>query len=341
MNQHLSPNRAAGVRSLPRLGFAGTGWIGLDRMRALVEAGAAVPVAVADPDAGQVDAARALAPDLASTSDFTELLEMDLDGIVIATPSALHAGQSIAALRAGKAVFCQKPLGRSGDEVAAVVDAARQADRLLGLDLSYRHTSGMSAIRDLIRAGGLGKVFSAELVFHNAYGPDKPWFYDCAQSGGGCLMDLGIHLADLALWCFDFPEVEEVRASIHAGGERTADRSLAEDHAVADFTLEGGPNVRVACSWRLHAGQDAVISATFRGTKGGASFRNIGGSFYDFRAERFAGTSRSLISEGPEPWGGRAIVAWAERLAQGGGFNEDAAHFVDAARLLDRIYTAA
>jgi predicted dehydrogenase len=58
--------------------------------------------------------------------------------VVIATPSALHAEQSIAALTSGAAVFCQKPLGRTADEVRQVVDAARTADRLLAVDLSYR-----------------------------------------------------------------------------------------------------------------------------------------------------------------------------------------------------------
>jgi predicted dehydrogenase len=48
-------------------------------------------------------------------------------------------------------------------------------------------------------------VFAVDLVFHNAYGPDKPWFYDPELSGGGCVMDLGVHLVDLALWSLDFP----------------------------------------------------------------------------------------------------------------------------------------
>ncbi|MBR7513789.1 Gfo/Idh/MocA family oxidoreductase, partial [Mycobacterium tuberculosis] len=80
------------------------------------------------------------------------------DGIVIATPSALHAEQSIRALDAGAAVFCQKPLGRTAAEVRAVVDAARNADRLLGLDLSCRHTEAMRRIRALIQAGELGRI---------------------------------------------------------------------------------------------------------------------------------------------------------------------------------------
>ena len=80
------------------------------------------------------------------------LLRQDIDAVVIATPSAAHAEQSIAALNAGKAVFCQKPLGRTGPEVAEVVEAAQRADRLLGVDLSYRQTAAMGAIRSSTRS---------------------------------------------------------------------------------------------------------------------------------------------------------------------------------------------
>ena len=77
------------------------------------------------------------------------------------------------------------------------MDAAREADRLLGVDLSYRHTEAVRRIKALIDDGRLGDIFAADLVFHNAYGPGKPWFFDKNQSGGGCVIDLGVHLVDL------------------------------------------------------------------------------------------------------------------------------------------------
>ncbi len=119
-----------------------------------------------------------------------------------------------------KAVFCQKPLGRSTDEVRQVVEAARQTDRLLGVDLSYRYTQGLQQIRDLVRSGELGHIHAADLTFHNAYGPDKDWFYDKARAGGGCVVDLGVHLVDAVLWILDFPEVIKVSSALYAGGER-------------------------------------------------------------------------------------------------------------------------
>src|SRR5690606_27189512 len=103
-------------------------------------------------------------------------------------------------------------------EAKAVIDAARRADRLLDVDLSYRHTEGMRRIRALIEANELGDVFAVDLVFHNAYGPDKAWFYDRSLSGGGCVMDLGAHLIDLALWALDFPEVMRASGSLYSQG---------------------------------------------------------------------------------------------------------------------------
>src|SRR5262252_8142631 len=104
--------------------------------------------------------------------------------------------------------------------------------------------------------GKLGRIYAADLVFHNAYGPDKAWFYDTALSGGGCVMDLGVHLVDLALWVLDFPAVGEVSARLFAGGEPLNGRAdRVEDYAVATLELESGAAVRIACSWRLHAGR--------------------------------------------------------------------------------------
>jgi predicted dehydrogenase len=321
----------------PRIGFLGVGWIGRHRMAAMLETGAVEAAAIADPSPEMVSEALTLAPDAKAVDGLDGLLGEDLDGIVIATPSALHAEQSIRALEAGAAVFCQKPLGRTAAEVEAVVAAARIADRLLAVDLSYRFTQGMGRIRELIAGGELGRIFACDLVFHNAYGPDKPWFYDPALSGGGCVMDLGVHLVDLALWALDFPEVAGVSSQLLSEGAPLAPGRV-EDYAVAQIELAGGASLRLACSWRLPAGQEAVISAAFYGTGGGAALNNVGGSFYDFTASRHRGTSSETLAGPPDAWGGRAAADWAARLAAGERFDAEAERLVTVARALDRIY---
>jgi predicted dehydrogenase len=331
-----SPERAT---ARPRLGFLGVGWIGRHRMQAVVDTGAADIVAIADPSPEMTAEAGKLAPQAACVSTLDDVLAAGVDGVVIATPSALHAQQSIRALERGVAVFCQKPLGRTADEVRAVVDAARAADRLLAVDLSYRFTEGMRRIREVVRSGELGTIYAVDLVFHNAYGPDKPWFYDPALSGGGCVMDLGVHLVDLALWTLDFPGVADVSGRLFTGGEPLRGRpDRVEDYAVATVGLANGAALQLACSWKLQAGCDAMISAAFYGTGGGAALRNVNGSFYDFTAERFRGTARETLATPPDAWGGRAAADWATRLAAGERFDPAAEHLVEVARVLDRIY---
>lgn len=323
---------------IPRLGFIGVGWIGRDRLMAIHRSGVASVAAVAD---ASPEAASAVASEVgASTVTPEDLLDggVDVDGVVIATPSALHAEQAMRALAAGRAVFCQKPLGRSADECRAVVDAARRADRLLGVDLSYRNAHAVLCMRDAIASGAIGNVYAADLVFHNAYGPDKPWFLDPALSGGGCVIDLGIHLVDLALWMLDHPKVEQADGRLFARGEPLGQRSdVVEDYAVARVDLASGAVVTLACSWYLDAGRDAVIEAAFYGTSGAVVLRNVEGSFYDFRADLNRGTSREVLALPPDEWGGRAAVRWAAQLAGGTRF-EEMEHVVEVARVLDRIY---
>ena len=325
-----------------RVGFLGTGWIGRHRMAAMIETGAIEAAAYADPSDAMAHEAAALAPAAKRVDGLDALLAEGLDGIVIATPSAQHAAQSIQALEAGFAAFCQKPLGRNAREVEAVVDAARKTDRLLGVDLSYRHTQGMERIRTLLQNGELGSVYAVDLVFHNAYGPDKAWFYDKQLSGGGCVMDLGIHLADLALWALDFPQVEKVSSQLfHQGRRISGQADEVEDFATATIELSTGTVLRLTCSWRLQAGTDAIIGASFYGTGGGAEMRNVSGSFYDFVAERFQATSRSPLSEPPEAWGGRAAVDWARRLQSGDRFDPTCSEYAAAAAVIDQIYSSA
>lgn len=327
----------------PTVGFLGTGWIGRARLASVVESGRAEVVGVADPSPRARAAALELAPGAAALPELGALLELQPDGVVIASPSALHAGQVGRALRHGAAVFCQKPLGRSEAEARLLVDTARRNDRLLHVDLSYRHVGGIPALRELVHEGGIGRVFAVDLTFHNAWGPEGEWFYSRRQAGGGCLLDLGTHLVDLALWVLDHPEPRSVRAHLFREG-RPLDPSGdgVEDFAAAEVELGDGVLLRLSCSWNLSAGRDAVIQADFHGTEGGASLRNVDGSFYDFGVERYSGTHRSSLVEGggvaPTSWGGGAILQWVDRLRRGGFYDRSVEEILPVTRLLDRMY---
>jgi predicted dehydrogenase len=342
----MSESRSALITSAqeslrkPRLGFLGVGWIGQNRMEAVARSGAAEVTMICDSSDEMAARALGTAPDAQRAGSLQEMLNAGLDGVVIATPSALHAEQAIAALERGIAVFCQKPLGRTAAEVAQVVEAARSVDRSLGVDLSYRHTAALRAVREAIHSGDIGDVYAVNLVFHNGYGPDKPWFYDPRLAGGGCLIDLGIHLVDAALWMVDFPDVSHVSCRLFSatGAPMRAPKDEVEHYAVGQFDMASGATVNVACSWKLPAGRDCIIAAEFYGTRGGAAMRNVNGSFYDFVAERYHDTTRTLLVEAPDAWSGRAAVDWAERLARGERFSAEAGQYVAVARVLDLMY---
>jgi predicted dehydrogenase len=334
------PPQFSGGNSLkPRIGFLGADRIARHRLESIARSGVADIAAVADPERALALQAARNSPRAAILSSFDALLEVELDGVVMATPSALHAEQAVAALERGVAVFCHKPLGRNAAEARRVTDAARAAGLLLGVDLPYRFLTAARKIRELCRDGELGDVYNVDLVFHNAFGPDKWWAYDWQVAGGGCLIDLGIQLLDLALWTLEFPRVINATSRLFARGNPISGRSHeAEDHAIARLDLETGATISLACSWRLPSGCDASISGSFYGTRGGARFHNVDGSFHDYIAERFTGTKRETLACSPELWGGRAAVDWAQRLADGAKFDADVDHLVGVAAALDAIY---
>lgn len=131
----------------------------------------------------------------------------------------------------------------------------------------------------------------------------------------------------------------------HAIGVETA-RALSlhghavEDHAAAELAL-GEVRARVACSWFTPAGRDCVFECTAWGSEGAVSVRNVGGSFYDFRAELWRGTACETLVEPPDEWGGRAIAAWAEQLRSDRGYDPAADELELVAETIDAIYAQA
>ncbi|PTB90987.1 oxidoreductase, partial [Marivirga lumbricoides] len=147
------------------LGFMGIGWIGRNRMKVLLEDGHSEASVIFEPFQQNADEALKLAPKaqlLQNSVDFYE--HPEVNGVVIATPSALHASQSINALLAGKAVFCQKPLGCTAKEVRQVINASKQVDKYLAVDLSYRFTEAFQAVFNTIQRGEIGEVYAVNLV---------------------------------------------------------------------------------------------------------------------------------------------------------------------------------
>lgn len=190
-----------------RWGVVGCGQIAIDKtIPALLAASGARLVAVAD----ILPARRSLALDLAAAAGLTGLrahqdatglfADPDVDAVYIALPTGLHAGAVIAAAQAGKAILCEKPLGRSVEEVAGMIRAARRHGVPLMTGYMSRFSDPFRKAVELVQGGAIGKVTHVEAHFSyyclDPYPPGAPGGWRWTDPlGGGPLLDIGIYLA--------------------------------------------------------------------------------------------------------------------------------------------------
>ncbi len=324
-----------------RLGFIGCGWIGRKRLAALAKNPIVQIAALVEPDAAARAAASNITPKAKIYDSYEDLLETQLDGVVVSTPNNLHPEQAERALLRGISVFCQKPIGQSATQTRRVILTAQKMNRLIMTDFCYRTTKGIEQICKLVRAGVLGHLYFVDLTFHNSYGPDKEWYYKAENAGGGCLLDLGIHLIDLALWIAACSKVSNCSSRLYAKGKALDVSSKLEDHAIVSADLLNGTHIALNCSWRRCLGSDATIRAVFHGSQGVAIFENVDGSFYDFRANMFQNGECRELAAPPDDWEARVITEWARIIAHDKSFNRRAFEIVSVAEVLDLIYESA
>lgn len=258
------------------LGFAGVGWLGESLVKELPAFDDCLRLAAVQ------DANAELAADVAARyrapwhgADYQALLAAPgVDAVVICTPNALHVPQAIAALQAGKHVLVQKPLATDAADARRAVRAAEAAGQLLFVDYSYRF---LDTVRELAQAAShIGPVQSASAAFHNIYGPGKGWFFDPQLSGGGALVDLGVHLLDLALALLRPAAVQVERADLsHAAGH------AVEDAAELRLRLDDVP-FNLSVSWNAPRPL-TEIAFELRGERGTVRWQNVDGSFFRFR----------------------------------------------------------
>lgn len=189
------------ARDQVRVGLVGAGRIARVHAEAYTRVARGAIVAVTDPIA---PAAESLAADYGYrvVPGFAELLaDPEIDAVLLATPNSLHAEQTIAALAAGKHVFCQKPISLTLDEADRVVEAARDHPELvLQFGFMLRFTPPLPALQQRIASGELGSLIAAQAAVFG-WEPTNDWFYD-PKNGGGVILDTLVHFGDLVLWLF-------------------------------------------------------------------------------------------------------------------------------------------
>jgi myo-inositol 2-dehydrogenase/D-chiro-inositol 1-dehydrogenase len=212
-----------------RVGIIGSGRIARTHANAYksVARGSLVGCADVNPEAAKTFAAESGVKVFDSAD--VMLKSSEIDAVIIATPNGLHAEQTAAALRAGKHVFCQKPIAMTMPEADNVVaEAANHRDRILQYGFMLRFTPPMADVRARLKSGGLGNpIVSRSAIF--GWEPSAPWFYDPKQ-GGGVILDTMVHFADLLIWLFGPVDY------VHADGGPYVLQG-AKDHGSADNAM--------------------------------------------------------------------------------------------------------
>src|SRR5580704_3450764 len=136
------------------------------------------------------------------------LCDEAIDAVYVATPVFLHAPQSIAALRAGKHVLCEKPVAMNYPEAAQMVSAAQEAGKTLGIAYYRRMYPKLQRARDLLAQGAIGRPVLAEINCHDWFQAEdgrRSWLLNPKQSGGGLLYDIASHRIDVLNFLFGNP----------------------------------------------------------------------------------------------------------------------------------------
>lgn len=247
-----------------------------------------------------------------------------VDLVVVATPNQEHHPMTMAALEAGLHVLCEKPLAMDAAQAREMVAAARSRGRVLALHLNRRLQPAILAMRRAFDQGQLGAVRFVRTTWHRQRGiPAREGFLTRARAGGGCLIDLGVHMLDQALWVQGYPRVERVSARLfrdHLEEDVPGLGADVEDMAVGMLHLEGGGVIELEISWAAchHQPEERVLQVY--GTRGGARRVVLGDAEEDQASSlhgregaagegRLAGEAPTVqadmvvaLREGREPW---------------------------------------
>jgi predicted dehydrogenase len=187
------------IDALLRVAIIGAGRVGQIRAGVIRRADGAVLAAVADMDRIR---AEKLAHETAAeaTTDWASIVSRsDIDAVVVCTPTRFHGAIAIAALQSIKHVLCEKPLGRNVNEARSMFDAAHASGCLLKTGFNYRHMPHVRKAKELLDAGVLGSLYLLRCRYGHGGRPgyEKEWCTDAELSGGGVLLEQGIHIFDL------------------------------------------------------------------------------------------------------------------------------------------------
>jgi predicted dehydrogenase len=343
-----------------RAGVVGLGYAGDQHLKNFVRVSGVEPVALAGLEEDLLGelGGRYGVHDLYTS--WEELVARDdLDIVSIGAPNHLHAPIAIAALEGGKHVLCEKPLARNGAEAERIVSAAREADRAVHIAFTQRERGDVQALKRHVEEGNLGRIYHAKATWmrRNGIPGMGGWFTSKELAGGGPLIDLGVHMVDMAIFLMGEPEVESVSCATYAelgprGRGGRGDVGLmqgdkpyeVEDLATAFIRFSDGATLSLEAGWAAYRESSDDFGVTLYGTDGGAEMkvRNYGTSDTVRIYTDVAGVPAVVVPEIEPREGHYAVVRrFIETIWEGdweGQFGEDG---LNRARIIDACYASA
>lgn len=183
--------------------------------------------------------------------DYQRMLALEeLDAVSICTPNYLHAPMTKAACDAGKHVLCEKPMATTIEDAQEMIEAAAQNNVILMIEQAKRFTPPVEVTKSLLQMGIVGEVLAVRSKFGHwgaqAWSPTGSWFFEKEKSGGGVLIDLGIHHADLINWYTEGMQVESVTGMISSVANKQWE---VEDYAIGTLRYNSGALASLEVSW--------------------------------------------------------------------------------------------
>lgn len=333
-----------------RVGVIGLG-MGRGHVRGFQAHGGCKVVAVADPDdarLAQVSKEFNVPKRYASGEEMIDKEELDV--VAVATPNKFHMPLTVAALRKGCHVLCEKPMAMNAAEARRMLNAARKADRRIMINFSFRFTPQSQALRREVDRGTLGDVYFCRTVWLRRRGLPGfgGWFGQKALSGGGPLIDLGVHRLDLALWMMGYPQPVWVTASTydHLAREiaaREGKKFDVEDFAAGFVKFENGATLEIEASWAGHIKEQELMHTRWMGTSGGMVQYNVNEG-YDFHAELFTerdGVRYDMAPHPPYPHVPSPMEHFIESIVKDTPHTATGEEGLIVMQLLDAIYESA
>ncbi len=243
-------------------GIVGLGWPGQRHAEAVIAADAGNLYAAADLNTERLDKfCGKFPPDKRFDSLEAMLADPELHAVVIALPNALHFPATLAALQAGKHVLCEKPPTLNAAEMKVIQEEAEKRGLIYFFGRQMRFSPKMLAARKLVRDGRLGEVYFGKAVWVRERGTPGglgAWFTDKSRSGGGALIDIGVHAIDSAWYLMGHPRPISVTGATFQKFPQLAKGNVfdVDDSAYGFIRFEGGAVVQFEVSWAANLTDD-------------------------------------------------------------------------------------